>query len=113
MHDLVVRDLEQARNRTLGLTDAQLTAHMFDFGRSGLASSSVTWQARPGRPAEPAADRRTANHRHPLERHPQHPAHRRRRRERALLRRPGLADVPHHQLVDVADGVVTVTELEA
>ena len=43
MHDLVVRDLEQARNRMLGLTDAQLTAHPFDFGRSGPASSSVTW----------------------------------------------------------------------
>ncbi|HEY1319444.1 MAG TPA: hypothetical protein VGF32_04325 [Streptosporangiaceae bacterium] len=43
MHDLVVRDLEQARNRTLGLTDAQLTAQLFDFGRSGSASSSVTW----------------------------------------------------------------------
>jgi hypothetical protein len=43
MHDLVVRDLEQVMSRTLGLTDAQLTAHLFDFGRSGLASSSVTW----------------------------------------------------------------------
>jgi hypothetical protein len=43
MHDLVVRDLEQAMSRTLGLTDAQLTAHLFDFGRSGPASSSVTW----------------------------------------------------------------------
>jgi len=50
MHDLVVRDLEQARRRTLGLTGAQLTAHLFDFGRSGLASSSVTWQARPRAP---------------------------------------------------------------
>jgi hypothetical protein len=28
MHDLFVRDLEQARNRTLGLT----AAHLFDFG---------------------------------------------------------------------------------
>jgi len=26
---------------------------------------------------------------------------------------PGWADVPDHHLVDVADGVVTVTELEA
>ena len=26
---------------------------------------------------------------------------------------PGQADVPDHRLVDVADGVVTVTELEA
>jgi hypothetical protein len=43
MHDLVVRDLEHARNRTLGLTDAQLTAHLFDFGRSGPTSSPVTW----------------------------------------------------------------------
>jgi hypothetical protein len=43
MHDLVVRDLEQARRRLLGLTGAQLTAHLFDFGRSRLASSSVTW----------------------------------------------------------------------
>jgi hypothetical protein len=43
MHDLVVRDLERARSRTLGLTDAQLTAHLFDFGQSGPASSSVTW----------------------------------------------------------------------
>jgi len=43
MHDLVVRGLEQARSRTLGLTGAQLTAHLVGFGRSRLANSPVTW----------------------------------------------------------------------
>jgi len=43
-----------------------------------------------------------------------HPAHRRhRRRARAYDDDPGWADIPDHHLVDVAAGVVTVTELEA
>jgi gamma-glutamyl hercynylcysteine S-oxide synthase len=46
-------------------------------------------------------------------RHPQRPAGRRRRRARAYDDDPGWADNPDRHLVDVADGVVTVTEMEA
>jgi hypothetical protein len=64
MHDLVVRDLEQARNRTLGLTDLDdpTLVHVSYFE----AKAYARW-----------------------------------------------ADVPDYHLVDVANGVVTVTELEA
>ncbi len=61
MHDLVVRDLEQARNRTLGLTD--------------LDDPTLVTQHDP-------------------------------------LMSPLVWDLAHH-LVDVTDGVVTVTDLEA
>jgi predicted glutamine amidotransferase len=75
MHDLVVRDLEQARKR---------------WTRSTTRSSTPAPSARRCRccggvvvASQPYDDD------------------------------PGWADVPDHHLVDVADGVVTVTELEA
>ena len=92
MHDLVVRDLEQARNRTLGLTDLDdptlVTQHdplmsplVWDLAHVGQASRA---------PAEASSSRAS-----PI--------------TTTLAGRTS----PDHHLVDVADGVVTVTELEA
>jgi len=91
MHDLVVRDLEQTRNRTLGLTD--LDGPTLVTQHDPLMSPLVwTWRT-------PASILHT--------------------RGGVVVAGepyyddPGWADVPEHHLVDVADGVVTVTELEA
>jgi gamma-glutamyl hercynylcysteine S-oxide synthase len=62
MHDLVVRDLEQARNRTLGLTDlddpALVTQHdplmsplVWDLAHVG--QQEELWLLRAGDPARP------------------------------------------------------------
>jgi iron(II)-dependent oxidoreductase len=99
MHDLVVRDLEQARNRTLGLTDLDdptlVTQHdplmsplVWDLAHVGQQEELWLLRGRHTRggvvvASEPYYDD------------------------------PGWADVPDHHLVDVADGVVAVTELEA
>jgi gamma-glutamyl hercynylcysteine S-oxide hydrolase len=97
MHDLVVRDLERARNRTLGLTDLDDPTLVPDARLNLLLTGgrriiATRWNdtlsiLRTGGgfvvASEPYDDD------------------------------PGWADVPDHHRVDVADGVVTVTELEA
>ena len=89
MHDLVVRDLEQARNRTLGLTDLDdpTLVTQYDARWCGTWGTSASRRScgccGGGGASEPYDDD------------------------------PGWAGVPDHHLVDVADGVVTVTELEA
>ena len=162
MHDLVVRDLEQARNRTLGLTDLDdptlVTQHdplmsplVWDLAHVG--QQEELWLLRAGDPARPgmlppAVDALYDAFKHPRAERPSLPLLppvEDARLEPLLTdgRRviatcwndtlsiprtgsgvfavasvpyhddPGWADVPDHHVVDVADGVVTVTELEA
>jgi predicted glutamine amidotransferase len=127
MHDLVVRHLEQARNRTLELTDLDdptlVTQHdplmsplVWDLAH--VSQQEELWLLRAGleRPLFWTAE--GTRRRFGVEE---------KFRRLSILRTgggvvvasepcyddPGWADVPDHHLVGVADGVVTVTELEA
>ena len=115
MHDVVVRDLEAARDRTLGLTDLGEPTLVAQHGP--LMSPLVRDLAHVGQQEElwlllggdsgpaaaepdgtPCTTRRASAGRAASEPYDDD---------------PGWVVVPDHHLVDVTDGVVTIADLEA